>query len=96
MGSTPTPGTKMNTERHTESAHHIYGVRDRVVQVPGCVPGDVGSIPTARPESFTEPHCIFAVGQQFDCASVAQVVERKIEDLRVGGSTPSRGTKHKV
>lgn len=87
----------MTLESHTDPEHHAYGVRSRVVQVPGCVPGDVGSSPTARPNitEFTEPHC-FAVGPQFDCASVAQLVERETENLGGGGSIPSRSTKLKV
>ncbi len=82
---------------NTNPAHHAYGVRGRVVQVPGCVPGDVGSIPIARPnENFTEPSCTFAVGQHYDCASVAQAVEHSVEARGVTGSTPVRSTKLKA
>ena len=89
----------MIIESHTEPAHHAYGVRSRVVQVPGCVPGDVGSIPIARPnnsDEFTEPDCDFAVGQHYDCASVAQAVEHSVEARGVTGSTPVRSTSTKL
>lgn len=78
--------------QHTDPEHHPYGARGLVVG-PSTVHRETpGSIPAAHPIEFTEPRCDFAVGQQFDCASVAQLVERPVEGGRGGGSIPSRGT----
>lgn len=82
--------------QHPDPEHHLHGVRGLVVG-PSTVHRETPvRIRSHAPEEFTEPHCEFAVGQQFDCASVAQLVERSPEEGSVGGSIPSRGTRLKL
>ncbi len=86
----------METQTHTDPEHHLHGARG-LVAGPSTVYRETPVRSRSRtPDEFTEPHCVFAVGPQFDCASVAQQVERSLEAGSVGGSTPSRGTKRKV
>ena len=86
----------MTTESHTEHAHHTHGVRSSVVERRLVVPVCVSSSLIARPAaSFTEPDR-FAVGQHYDCASVAQLVEHSVEARGVTGSNPVRSTKLKA
>ena len=82
--------------QHTDPEHHTHGVRGLVVGPPTVHRKTRVRIPSHTPHEFTEPRCDFAVGQQFDCASVAQLVERSPEEGRGAGSIPSRGTELKL
>ena len=82
--------------QHTDPEHHLHGARG-LVAGPSAVHRETPVRFRSRTlYEFTEPRCGFAVGEQFDCASVAQLVERGTEDPRVSGSIPFRGTKLKV
>ena len=84
--------------QHTDPEHHLHGARGLVVGPQTVHLETPVRFRSRTPYEFTEPCCAFAVGPQFDCASVAQAVERGSEEPGVGGSTPPRGTrlKHKV
>ena len=85
----------MLTQRHTEAdeAHHdSHVVRSSVVERLVVAQEAAGSNPVALPnrEAFSE-----LAGGQHANASIAQSVERETENLGVGGSIPSRGTRLK-
>ena len=81
---------------HTDPEHHTYGARGLVAGPRIVSPETPVRSRSCAPNEFTEPHDMIVVGPQFNCASVAQQVERRPEESGVGGSIPSRGTKRKV
>ncbi len=69
----------MALESHTDPEHHIYGVRGRVVQAPGCDLGYAGSNPVAHPnaEDFMKLGGEAVVEHSNPSATVAQTVEHR-------------------
>lgn len=97
----------MMLELHIEAdeAHHTHVVRSSAVEHLIVAQEVAGSNPVAPPdfyvdfyvgESFSSPTPVAGVGQAEHSPSVAQVVERRIEDPRVAGSMPARGTERKL
>lgn len=95
----------MMLELHIDAdeAHHAYVVRSSAVEHLIVAQEDAGSNPVAPPEidfsvdcyvgeRFSLPTSHVGVGRVEHSPSVAQLVERQIEALRVAGSTPARGT----